>query len=172
MTKLLTPDQTTFESETCGRCGGSGNYSFNQRDGTVCYGCGGQGVKLTKRGAAAQRFYNEMFKRPVESLKVGDVVKINGVTIGGNTTYTGYASVVELDLEPKVNGYSVINGVRKDSIYVSYTTEHSKLGRCGHSVPPGYIVTLRGSPEERAEAVAKAKAYQATLTKTGAPRQR
>src|SRR5258708_1071140 len=27
----------------CPRCGGSGQHSFNLRDGTVCYGCGGVG---------------------------------------------------------------------------------------------------------------------------------
>lgn len=34
--------------QTCGRCGGSGNYSFNQIDGTRCYGCGGSGQVLPK----------------------------------------------------------------------------------------------------------------------------
>lgn len=30
----------------CGRCGGSGSYSFNYMDGTRCYGCGGKGTKI------------------------------------------------------------------------------------------------------------------------------
>jgi len=29
----------------CPRCGGSGHYSYNQMDGTRCYGCGGSGIK-------------------------------------------------------------------------------------------------------------------------------
>lgn len=29
--------------EYCGRCGGSGHYSFNLRDGTICFGCAGRG---------------------------------------------------------------------------------------------------------------------------------
>jgi len=40
-----------FETNTCGRCGGSGNYSYNQMHGSTCYGCGGSGLKLTKRSA-------------------------------------------------------------------------------------------------------------------------
>ncbi|MHC4296447.1 MAG: hypothetical protein ACYS7Y_04030 [Planctomycetota bacterium] len=32
-------------SDCCSRCGGSGEYSFNQMDGTRCYGCGGVGQK-------------------------------------------------------------------------------------------------------------------------------
>ena len=30
----------------CPRCGGSGHYSYNQMDGTRCYGCNGTGVKI------------------------------------------------------------------------------------------------------------------------------
>ncbi len=30
-------------SAPCGRCGGCGNYSFNQISGTRCFGCGGAG---------------------------------------------------------------------------------------------------------------------------------
>ena len=28
----------------CPRCGGSGHYSYNQMDGTRCYGCMGSGI--------------------------------------------------------------------------------------------------------------------------------
>lgn len=30
----------------CPRCGGSGHFSYNQMDGTICYGCMGSGVKI------------------------------------------------------------------------------------------------------------------------------
>ena len=42
--------------KTCDRCGGSGHYSFNQKDGTVCYGCGGEGMKPR---ALTQKLYFE-----------------------------------------------------------------------------------------------------------------
>lgn len=42
-----------FESETCGRCGGSGRHSWNARYLDICFGCGGSGRKLTKTGAEA-----------------------------------------------------------------------------------------------------------------------
>jgi hypothetical protein len=45
--------------DVCGRCGGSGNYSYNAMHGTRCYGCGGSGQVLPKtlkgRIALAQR---------------------------------------------------------------------------------------------------------------------
>lgn len=43
-----------YESEPCSRCGGSGNYSYNQIDGTRCFKCRGCGVQYTRRGKAAQ----------------------------------------------------------------------------------------------------------------------
>lgn len=46
-----------FESETCERCGGTGEYSYNQLDGTRCYGCNGVGWKLTQRGREAYEAY-------------------------------------------------------------------------------------------------------------------
>jgi hypothetical protein len=33
---------------TCGRCGGSGHYSYNQLTGTTCFSCQGAGVRVCK----------------------------------------------------------------------------------------------------------------------------
>lgn len=66
-----------FESATCGRCGGSGNYSYNMMHGTRCYGCSGRGYVLTKRGRAAQNFLNDLRIKPVEDIKVGDLVYVD-----------------------------------------------------------------------------------------------
>lgn len=35
-----------LEHRTCTRCGGSGHYSYNQIDGTRCFGCAGSGKML------------------------------------------------------------------------------------------------------------------------------
>lgn len=61
-----------FEAETCGRCGGSGHYSFNQIDGSRCYGCGGSGRKLTKRGAAARDYWRWMLTTEARYVRPGD----------------------------------------------------------------------------------------------------
>lgn len=37
--------------EYCGRCGGSGSYSFNSMDGSRCYGCGGSGYRARRLSA-------------------------------------------------------------------------------------------------------------------------
>ena len=43
----------------CGRCGGSGHYSYNQIDGTRCYGCNGQKVRLPRITKKWQRSVEE-----------------------------------------------------------------------------------------------------------------
>lgn len=50
-----------LEKVTCGRCGGSGRFSFNPKDGDRCYGCDGRGfvmvdpVKYAKAQAAKEK---------------------------------------------------------------------------------------------------------------------
>ena len=41
--------------QTCTRCGGSGNYSFNMMDGTRCYGCSGSGFQMIDLAAVAKK---------------------------------------------------------------------------------------------------------------------
>jgi len=63
-----------FERKNCGRCGGSGHYSYNPKDGTVCFGCGGKGTKLTKKGKAANDYFNSLLETKSSDLKVGDSI--------------------------------------------------------------------------------------------------
>ena len=44
----------------CPRCSGSGNYSFNLLDGSVCYGCFGRGYIVTNVRAYTEKEYNRM----------------------------------------------------------------------------------------------------------------
>ena len=44
----------------CPRCGGSGNYSYNQMDGTMCYGCMGSGHVIESVRAYTEKEYNRM----------------------------------------------------------------------------------------------------------------
>jgi hypothetical protein len=169
VTKLLTPDQTMFESRVCTRCGGTGEYSYNQRDGRTCYGCGGQGVQLTKRGAVALAFFRSSMERTIAELKIGDVVKYTGMTGGGNM-YSAWAPVVEIDLTERVTSWTIRNGEKIPNPTVNFTTDHSKLGRCSHGIAVGATIQIKGTPEERATAIAAAREYQASLTKTGQPR--
>ena len=67
--------QTPFESVTCGRCGGSGSYSYNLMHGSMCYGCNGAGYNLTKRASKALTVIGEHRAQPVETVNVGDLIR-------------------------------------------------------------------------------------------------
>lgn len=75
-----------FETKVCGRCGGTGQYSYCQQWGTTCFNCGGSGKGLTTRGKAAREVAEQVltdagltrdgkrFKGSADRLAVGDVV--------------------------------------------------------------------------------------------------
>ena len=65
-----------FDKRDCGRCGGSGRYSFNMMDGDRCYGCGGSGKVYTKDGAKAYDIFLKSLQIPLDELKVGDQVLV------------------------------------------------------------------------------------------------
>ena len=68
-----------YDRETCGRCGGSGHYSYNQMHGTTCYGCGGAGTKLTRAGKRArariEAWKDEHATVLARDVKVGDRIE-------------------------------------------------------------------------------------------------
>ena len=48
---LTTEERKNKGYETCSRCGGSGNYSYNPMNGTTCFKCNGLGyLKIKKEG--------------------------------------------------------------------------------------------------------------------------
>ena len=69
---------SVFETETCSRCGGSGNYSYCQTHGTTCFKCGGSGITYTTRGAAARAWWKAQREAKISDLVIGMRVKING----------------------------------------------------------------------------------------------
>lgn len=147
------PKKLLFESKVCTRCGGDGRYSFNLIHGSICYGCGGCGQKLTKRGVAAQRYFRELSTVKAADLKPGDVIRAEGLTRGFDA-YT-YAATVE----------SVSFNCQEVTI-----TLRSKLGSSTliTSLDDG-LQMLSGDRKAR---IAASLAYQATLTKAGLPKKR
>lgn len=72
-----------LEKETCGRCGGSGRYSYCQTmtgpfGAYTCFRCSGRKQHLTKRAAIASHLLRESRLVPVESLEPGDRIRKRG----------------------------------------------------------------------------------------------
>src|SRR3954467_5827038 len=75
---MLAGHSLHFETEPCGRCGGSGHYSWNALTGSRCFGCEGSGTRLTRSGKAArQRFEDALTEGavPARELVAGDIVR-------------------------------------------------------------------------------------------------
>lgn len=151
-----------FETAPCSRCGGSGEYSRCQTWGTACFSCGrpgqrGSGRALTKRGAAAREFYLSLLPRKfVPDLQPGDVIL---------TDHYGKRTVVEVRPD-------VIRGSFNGQAYerAGFLIVTKGITFAGETADKEY--RLVPTVEQRDAAIAKAVAYQETLTKLGKPRKR
>jgi hypothetical protein len=59
-------------TDVCSRCGGSGHYSYNQIDGSRCYGCNGRGKKAAKLTKA-------VFAAAQEKVAAGELEAVRAV---------------------------------------------------------------------------------------------
>lgn len=70
-----------FDADTCGRCGGTGQYHSGVY-GNVCFACNGGGRRLTRAGKAAwarwEAWKQEHLTFPAEQAKAGDTVIVMG----------------------------------------------------------------------------------------------
>ena len=146
-----------FETKVCSRCGGSGQYSFNQIDGSRCYGCNGEKFQYTKRGKAAKLFYVESLNIMPADVKVGQRID-NGC---------GKYTVAEIVGVEKSGAY-IKNGVTIPMEWLVFISAQGTRV----SMQVEYPVKLVPHGEEKARLVAAALAYQDTLTATGTPRKR
>jgi hypothetical protein len=139
------PKKLLFESETCSRCAGSGQYSYCQSYGSTCFKCHGAGMSLTKRGHAAQLWLNARKMVSTASLKIGE--RIWSESIFGNQKLT------ITKIEPNEKGGMNISGL---------TEKGEESGMMGFT-EVRKVFTLGELSTLKTEALA----FQATLTKSG-----
>lgn len=157
-----------FETTDCGRCSNTGRIpTFSHVAGGVCFGCGGKGFRFTKRGEAANNFFNESLKVTAGSLQVGDLIRCEDFFRGK----VWFAPIVEIG-ELRFVGKSLQqDGSWKDFFGFDITTEDEKHGRNGiGGATAEYLIRKAWSAEAKAEKLAAALAYQASMTKTGSKR--
>lgn len=168
MPKLATPEVTTeqrkFETTTCGRCGGSGHYSYCQRYGTKCFGCGGSGLKHTKRGAMAWALFNESLKVRAGDLVPGvdSILFVGGEHLGPSKWF-----------KVKQTGWNLSGcyGINKDGTRIdTFDILCEGFTSGGHS--PDTMIRKAWSAEEKTALRNAALDYQDTLTKAGTPRKK
>lgn len=152
-----------FESEPCSRCGGSGHYSYCPSYGTTCFRCKGLKETLTKRGAVAQGWFNQMCMKRIDQLQPGD--KFRDIMITGGGTI-GSALFTVIAVRPDESHYeSLVNGVmvsgRRDLLAIE-ANGCTFLGKA-----PEDRILVRLPKEARAKVADLALSYQSLLSKTG-----
>lgn len=102
--------------QTCGRCGGTGRYSYNQMDGDRCYGCQGKknvAVKLTRKVLDEARI----------KVEAGDLARARE------------AAKRKLEARASIEGLSENARTIYETIGSAYETEYRRVYRM--SAPPG-----------------------------------
>jgi hypothetical protein len=132
--------------------------------GSRCYGCGGSGYKLTKRGLAANRWLNAQRMVTIADLKVGDKFLLEGFQAGSMMEPNRWMTVMEM-----VDIASGLSFKCVDEKRVAYDPINSTYF---WPVTSDYRVRKQMTIDQRRELHAATLAYQATLTKEGVPSKR
>jgi len=135
-----------YETTTCSRCGGGGNYSYCAMYGTTCFGCAGSGKKYTKRGLATKKYIESLRNKAAGDLVAGDRIKIPG--------YKSFQTVETVKPDPHNAGYVI---VKCKAISL-------------HTPPASLQLTQIKDQAEMDRLIAIAREYQDSLTKNGTVR--
>jgi hypothetical protein len=185
----LAPEEVTrstkpadvFETDICSRCLGTGEYSYNPRDGKRCFGCGGRKTRLTKRGAAAKALWRTLNSTPLEHVKVGERIldsirgwaTVEAITSNAVDQSSGRMFPVG---DPRIDEALARGAATKPSrhqgkpyvtVYEGINVKTTKIG-IGAADPSETV--LVHSPDTQVAILKTVAEYQLTLTKTGKPR--
>lgn len=145
-----------FEHKTCGRCGGSGKYSFNMMHGSTCYGCNGRGQKLTRRGHMAQEYFTSLLSKRAADVVVGEKYYAPGFAAGSFSLPSKWCKIESIGAGEQMGQPTVILTGDTQVFHAS----------------PDTILRIAADAPTKQAAIAKALAYQATLSATGKPLKR
>lgn len=141
-----------FETTMCGRCGGSGQYSYCQMYGTRCFGCGGSGIVLSRNGKRAKAKAAELLAAATTILADALVVgsQYRTTDLAGRKVWATVLTVPVHDSEP--SGWSQVGNVRTDNYAIRFD---AKIGKheVGVTLWKGSKVERRPTTEEWATVV-------------------
>lgn len=180
-----------FENEICSRCRGTGKYSFCEMYRDICFKCGGTKFALTKRGLAARAFFEEISSVQAKEIKIGDRILTSQITMRGGISYyiatvssiklselygTGVSGGGDNRVETRIDNGQVTTTKYLNGVIVSQTiepylrigTKHDRYGYDSFSCSGSTKIRVYGLDQK--DRIARALAYQNTLTKTGRPK--
>lgn len=137
----------TYERETCGRCLGTGKYSYNALHGDRCYGCSGHGTRLTKRGEAASKAVKAVLGKlevSATKLRPGNMVR----AFEFDADFEGAAEILTIAAEGDYATGHMVGTLRRGDVVEPFKIQQARLVRRA-----GY------SDAEKAEALAVAAKF-------------
>ncbi|MCA0944518.1 hypothetical protein LCM08_06315 [Salipiger pacificus] len=152
---------TNYEKEVCGRCGGTGKYSWCEAHRDTCFGCAGTGERLTKRGQAAKAFADDLLSITIAEFAALGEGRTGRTCVGA----AGQWATIDQAVRDERPLHARINGGEATPLW-NYTV--SRKGKALVSLPGSRRVRLTPTEEQ----IDQINAYQATLTKAGKPRKR
>jgi hypothetical protein len=152
-----------IETTSCGRCGGCGRYSYNQVNGSRCFGCGGSGKVDTPRGAAARAFLRALREQRADAFVEGDLVQHDLVSPYAIAKSWATVSAIE-PTEQRMT----VNGVESVVPMVTFTLT-SKGGATRLTTDRSTMMRKGFDGPTKQEQLREALAFQATLDPRGRP---
>jgi len=148
----------SLERTTCSRCGGTGRYSWNQRDGDRCWGCNGKGTRLTKRGQVAYDYLTASMEIGLADLQIGDRVRLSD--------FSPFVTVTAIEDD---GDKFTVAGVTTSGETHAYQSPWVLQGADGDvAAAPRFRRFL--TADEKRDLIAAAERYQDTLNAKGEPR--
>lgn len=154
-----------FERVTCGRCGGTGRYSYCQTmkgkyGPHTCFKCVGAGEHLTKRGSVASQLLARALSVKASELEPG--MKI------ANPFGKGFVSVLEAKQENENDWSSRAHTDAGGYIYgFRVVVDLGREGQGSSNGPSDRLIRVAHSAEAKRPKLEMAIEYQECLTKTG-----
>lgn len=153
-----------LETVTCGRCSGTGSYSWCSAHGSTCFKCHGKKVVLTKRGSIANQFIKWIRATDTiaTELKVGDWVRMQG-----ESKFWKIVSIAEYKAESRYKDFPA-SAIAGHDVWVDHVSSGFKIGfeKVVYHVGADSMIARHNNLDDLATWKTGME-FQTTLSKTG-----
>ena len=128
-------DGHDYVKMTCGRCGGSGSYSYCQRFGTECFGCMGPNgvgrgwVSVPVHKAIARIKRSEAADRRFAREQVARALQIEAECYANEANGFGYVTYAEVREATRAREQAEAEAAKKDALSAHVTAHATLIGR-------------------------------------------
>lgn len=150
-----------IETTSCGRCGGSGRYSYNQINGSRCFACGGAGKVDTARGAATRAFLRDLRSKPADQFVSGELVQHDIVSTHAIAKVWSRIDAIEM-----TDHRMTVNGVASITPMITFSLS-GKAGATRYTVGRATMMRQGFDADTKQAQLREALAFQATLDTRG-----